>query len=304
MIKILVTGSNGLLGQKITDLILSSYSSQIKLIATSRGSNRHPLKKGYTYHSLDISNKTDVEIIIEKHKPHFVINTAAATNVDWCTDHQNECWEANVMAVQNLINACKKNETHLIHLSTDFIFDGRKGSLYNESDNPAPVSYYGESKLAAEKIIQNSTINWAILRTVLVYGVVADMSRSNVVLWVKKNLENNNKINVVSDQFRTPTLAEDLAQGCILACLNNANGIFNISGPNYMSIYELAIKVANEYKLDHTLISKVDSSYLNQTAKRPHKTGFDLSKAKTQLNYIPHSFEEGLKIIKKQLPVG
>lgn len=301
MIKILTTGSNGLLGQKITKLVLEKYANQINLIASSRGPNRLSEKEGYQYISLDITNPTEVNKIISLHKPDFIINTAAATNVDWCEDHQEECWKANVTAVQNLIEACKQNNTHLVHVSTDFVFDGKKEGLYKEEDTVNPLSFYAKSKVQAEIEVQKATIKWAILRTVLVYGIVDDMSRSNVVLWAKKNLENHNQINVVDDQFRTPTLAEDLAKGCILACIHHAQGLYNISGKDYMNIYDLVHRVAQYFKLDQTLIKRVSSNELNQTAKRPLKTGFDLSKSKHDLGYEPLSFEEGLAILEKQI---
>ena len=104
-------------------------------------------------------------------------------------------------AVENLVKACEKFSVRLIHLSTDFIFDGTHGPL-DETEKPNPLSYYGKSKLAAEEIIQKSNIDWAILRTVLVFGVTKDMSRSNIVLWVKKSLEEGKTIQVVNDQWR------------------------------------------------------------------------------------------------------
>lgn len=143
----------------------------------------------------------------------MVIHAAAMTQVDQCETEREKCWSANVDGVANIIAACSQTNAHLVHVSTDFIFDGTYGPL-DETAIPNPVNYYGESKLAGEKLIQQSKINWAILRTVLVYGVTPDMSRSNIVLWVKKSLEEGKTINVVNDQWRTPTLAEDLAMGC------------------------------------------------------------------------------------------
>jgi dTDP-4-dehydrorhamnose reductase len=170
-----------------------------------------------------------------------------------------------------------------------------------ENEPAKPVNYYGESKLAAEELVKKSSTPWAILRTVLVYGITRDMSRSNIVLWVKSSLEQGKKINVVNDQFRTPTLAEDLAVGCYLAATKNAEGIYNISGKDFLSPYEIAIHTARFFELDETLINKADSTTFKQPAKRPLITGFNIEKARKELGYEPHSFIQGIGVIAKQL---
>lgn len=295
--KILITGSNGLLGQKLVELC--SKKADFKVIATARGENR--LSDGnYTYHRMDIADQNDVNKVIEKYKPNVVINTAAMTHVDECEQNQAACWKVNVTAVEYLIEACNTNNAHLIHVSTDFIFDGSHGPL-DENEEPNPVNYYGESKLAAERLIQEKSESWSILRTVLVYGIAQDMSRSNIILWVKKSLKEGKKINVVNDQWRTPTLAEDLATGCYLAAVKKAKGIYHISGKDMLTPYEIAIKTADFFNLNKNLIHETDGSKFKQPAKRPPKTGFIIDKARKELGYEPHSFEEGLEILKKQL---
>ena len=301
MKKILITGSNGLLGQKLVYALLKR--KDVLVIATSSGDNRLIHKDGYTYESLDITKKSAVENIFKTYQPDVIINTAAMTNVDACETKREECWAINVTAVQNIVEviSANKNTCHLIHLSTDFIFDGEKGSEYVETDIPNPQSYYALSKFESEKVLQKSKINWAIARTIIVYGIVDNMSRSNIVLWAKDALTKGQKINVVDDQFRSPTLAEDLADGCILIADIKAKGIYHLSGPKTMSILELVYKVADFWKLDKSLITPSKSNNLNQAAKRPPRTGFDISKAKRELGYAPHSFEEGLKILDSQL---
>ena len=245
--------------------------------------------------------------MIAQENPDVIIHTAAMTQVDDCETDREACILNNVTAVQYLVNACTKSQSQLIHISTDFIFDGSEGPL-KEDAKPSPVNFYGESKLAAEKIIQSSNINWCILRTVLVYGVTDDMSlparqagRSNIVLWVKKSLEEGKKISVVNDQWRTPTLAEDLAMGCYLAATTKAKGVFNISGKDFITPYDIAIQTADFFKLDKSLITATDSTQFKQRAQRPLKTGFVLDKAIKQLNYQPHSFREGLQILASQI---
>lgn len=295
--RILVTGSNGLLGQKLTERL--QQDKEVDLIATARGKSALKINRG-EYHSLDISNRENVESILRFTKPEVVINTAAMTQVDDCETQREACWKANVTAVEHLVRCCEALHIHLVHVSTDFIFDGSRGPL-DENEVPRPVNFYGESKLAAEKVIQSSSASWAILRTVLVFGITRDMSRSNIVLWVKNSLEQKKTIQVVNDQWRTPTLAEDLAEGCYLAAKKKARGIFNISGKDFLSPYDIAVKTAEFFQLDASLIKPTDSSKFVQPAKRPLTTGFIIDKARKELGYEPRSFEEGLQILAGQI---
>ena len=295
--RILVTGSNGLLGQKLTRLL--QEDEDVYLIATARGKSALRIVRG-EYHSLDISNRENVDSVLRFTKPDVIINAAAMTQVDDCETHREACWNANVTSVEHLVRCCKALHIHLVHVSTDFIFDGSHGPL-DENEIPNPVNYYGESKLAAEKVIRASPISWAILRTVLVFGITNDMSRSNIVLWVKKSLEQQKPIQLVNDQWRTPTLAEDLAQGCYLAAKKGARGIYNISGKDFMSPYDIALKTAGYFKLDKSLITPTNSTTFVQPAKRPPTTGFIIDKARKELGYDPRSFEEGLAILEKQM---
>lgn len=301
MKKILITGSNGLLGQKLVYTLIKRKDVQV--IATSVGPNRLIKQDGYVYESMDITKKQDVDKIFSKYKPDAVINTAAMTNVDACETKRDECWSLNVTAVQNMVDAIStfSPATHFIHLSTDFVFDGEKGTEYIETDTPYPQSYYAVSKFESEKVLQKSTVKWAIARTIIVYGIVDNMSRSNIVLWAKDALTKGQKINVVDDQFRSPTLAEDLADGCILIADKGAIGIYHLSGPKTFSVLELVYQVADFWKLDRSLITPSKSTTLNQAAKRPPRTGLVIDKARKELGYNPHTFEQGLAILDQQL---
>lgn len=300
MKKILVTGSNGLLGQKI--IYKLKKNEGIELMAVNRGANKINDKTGYRYTSLDITDQMQVNELISSFRPDAMIHSAAMTNVDACELKKDECWKTNVDAVQYLIEAIKKlnNNCHLIHLSTDFIFDGQKGN-YKEEDEPAPLSYYAKSKAESENIVMQSGLRWSIVRTILIYGVIDDRSRSNIVLWVKNSLEQGNEIKVINDQFRSPTLAEDLAEGCIAIAQKGAEGIFHISGEEYFSIDQIVKKIISFFNLDKTKVTYVTSEELKQPARRPPKTGFDITKAKRVLGYEPHTFDEGLRIIQQQL---
>jgi len=303
MQKILITGTNGLLGQKLVELLMQK--SEYAIVATARGANRLPFRQGYAYHSLDVTDRAQVLEVISEQQPDYVIHTAAMTNVDQCESEREACWKLNVDAVQYLIEACTQTNSFLLHLSTDFIFDGVAGP-YDEEAAPHPLSYYGESKLAAEKLLLVSSIRWAVARTVLVYGIAHDMSRSNIILWVKKSLEDGKNIKVVDDQWRTPTLAEDLALGCYLIVKHGAAGIFNISGKDFLTPFEMAHRTADYFRLDKSLITRANSGTFTQPAKRPPRTGFILDKASRVLGYAPHSFEEGIAVLARQLqtPVG
>lgn len=296
--KILLTGSNGLLGQKIVYTL--RHRPEVQLLATSRGSNRIKSHDGYEYREMDIENQDQVLETFNQFKPDCVIHAAAMTNVDACELNPEACKKANIDATAILIAASKIYNCHFIFLSTDFVFDGTSGP-YSEDDTPHPLSIYADSKLQGEKMVINSGLDWCIIRTIIIYGVTDDAQRSNIVLWVKNSLEQQKEINVITDQFRSPTLAEDLAEGCISAALKKANGIYHISGSETMSIIEMAYRIADFFGLDKSFIKPVTSAELKQPAKRPHKTGFNIQKAILELGYSPHSLNEGLKIVASQL---
>jgi dTDP-4-dehydrorhamnose reductase len=292
--KILVTGSNGLLGQHLVKLLLETTTHEI--IATNRGENRLPFAspERYNYFSLDITDGIAVNDFILLHQPNVIIHAAAMTQPDPCEENPVECWNVNVTATRFLTDAAEKVNARFIYISTDFVFDGLHGP-YKETDEPGPVNYYGSSKLAAEKSVMTSKLQWAIIRTVLVYGNILVGNRSNIISWVKENLENGRPIKVVSDQWRTPTYVEDLAKGILLVLEKNATGIYHISGEEGMSPYDMAVATADYLHLDKSLMTKVNADTFTQPAKRPLKTGFIIDKAKKELGYQPVSFNESLK---------
>lgn len=297
--KILLTGANGLLGQKLVALL--SHESGVELVATSKGENVNILDlPTYHFRPMDISREEEVKQVINEEKPDVIIHTAAMTNVDQCEEDKEKCWSVNVVAVTDLLAAAKKQGSFFVHLSTDFVFDGKNGPL-DEATKPNPINYYGKSKTEAELLVTQSEIDAAIIRTALVYGITPHMSRSNLVLWVKKSLEEGQPIQVVDDQYRTPTLAEDLALGCWLVAKKRAQGIFHISDEEVYTPYQMAMMVAEHFGLDDSLISRTDSQAFTQPARRPPRTGFIIDKAKQQLGYQPHTFKEGLALVEKQI---
>lgn len=298
-LRILITGSNGLLGQKLVHALRDD--EQVELIATGRGPDRTPEPLGARYHALDITSQDEVGRVFDATRPQVVIHGAAMTNVDACETAPDECRLQNVTATRHLVEAAKRHASHFIFLSTDFIFDGANGP-YREEDEPAPLSIYGHSKLEGERIVMGAGLaKWAIARTIIVYGVAPGLSRGNVVLWAKGALEKGQPIKVVDDQWRMPTLAEDLADGCIRIAKRGATGIYHLCGPDGMSILELVTRVGAFFQLDTSVVTPVKSDTLGQPAKRPPKTGFVIEKARRELGYAPKGFEEGLQVVAEQL---
>ena len=297
--KILITGANGLLGQKLVEQLVAAGNMEV--IATGRGPCR--LKgAGYRYQALDIENEQEVANVLAAIRPEVIIHGAAMTHVDECELNQADCYRANVLATQYLLSAAEKVGSHFIFVSTDFIFSGADGqNPYTEEALPDPVNYYGQTKLEGEQLVRNASLPWAIARTVLVYGLANDLSRSNIILWVKSSLEAGKQIQVVDDQVRTPTLAEDLAAGCILMAEQRATGVFNISGAELLTPYQMAMETADYFGLDKNLINRTDSTLFTQPAKRPMKTGFIIEKAVNELGFRPKTFRTGIGIIAKQI---
>jgi dTDP-4-dehydrorhamnose reductase len=298
MNKVIITGSNGLLGQSLLNLLLKE-TEKYEVYGFSRGINRSG-REDFKYVSIDITNEENLKKCVKEIKPHFIVNTAAMTQVDDCENNKEACDLLNVDVVKWLSEIADEIKMHIIHISTDFIFDGVKGN-YKETDTPNPISYYGLSKLKSEEVLTNSNINFTILRTILAYGKVFDMSRSNIVLWVKQMLEQGKEITIVNDQYRTPTYVVDLALACKISMDKKATGVFNISSKKLMSVFEIAQEIAEVFNLDKSLIKPISTSTLNQTAPRPAITGFDLSKTNKELEFYPKTFKEDLQKFKETL---
>lgn len=297
-IRILITGSNGLLGQK---LVKQCQQQGLHFLATSNGENRNPDCPDERYKTLDITSGTEVETVLNAYHPTHVINTAAMTNVDQCEVEEDACHKINVEAVKYLFGWSKNNNCHFQHLSTDFVFDGEKGN-YVETDEVNPLSTYAKSKVASELILRASNYeNWSIVRTIIVFGTGHSLSRSNIVLWGREAVLEDKQLTIVDDQFRAPTWAEDLAKGCLLIVTKQQQGIFHISGPETCSVIEWVKRIARFYKQDESKITAISSKTLNQKAKRPPKTGFNLIKAYTLLGYSPLTFEQALAELENEL---
>ena len=290
--KVLITGANGFLGYY---LIQGLLAKDFEVIATGKGSCRLPFSQNnkFFYAEMDFTDPFAVHDVFEKYRPEIVVHGGAMTKPDECEVNQWQAYLVNVEGtVTTLLNAAEQ-ESYFIFLSTDFIFDGEKG-MYKEMDIPNPVNYYGKTKLEAEEAVKEYEYNWAIVRTVLVYGKPI-LSRSNILSIVKDKLERGEVYNVLDDQVRTPTYVEDLAGGIVQLIEKKAKGVYHMSGKDVLTPYQMACEAASYLGLNKELINRVTAADFSQPAKRPLLTGFDISKARSELGFEPISFEEGLK---------
>ncbi len=290
--KILVTGANGFLGfYLIRHLLELKYT----VIATGKGECRilFSTYENFVYIPMDFTDPFAVHDVFEKFRPEIVIHAGAMSKPDECEQNQWTAYIVNVEGTVTLLTNAAEQKSFFLFVSTDFIFNGMKG-MYAEEDEPAPLNYYGKTKLDAEEAVREYEHDWAIIRTVLVYGKPV-MSRSNLLTVVKEKLEKGEMYSVFDDQKRTPTYVEDLASGIEKVIEKRAKGIYNICGKDFMSPYEMAFKTATFLGLEKDLLKKINASDLLQPAKRPAITGLDITKATKELGYQPVSFEEGLR---------
>lgn len=290
--KILVTGANGFLGSY---LIQQLSEKGIQVIATGSGASRLPNEnnKHFQYETMDFTDPFSVHDVFQKHKPEVVVHAGAMSKPDECELNQWQAYRTNVEGTINLLLNAEEHKSFFVFVSTDFIFDGIQG-MYREDDLPSPVNFYGKTKLEAEAAVKEYEFDWAIVRTILVYGKpVTD--KQNILTVVKEKLEKGEVYNVVDDQVRTPTYVEDLVAGIISVIERKTKGVYHISGDDVLTPYEMACKVADHCKLDKSLIKKVTANNFSQPAKRPPRTGLVNDKAKKKLGFHPVSFEEGLR---------
>jgi dTDP-4-dehydrorhamnose reductase len=296
--RILVTGANGLLGQALVRRLSGSPDHEV--VATARNDDpRFDVPCEYT--PMDVTTPDEVTAVVEDFAPDVVVNCAAVSDVAECDENRNRAWAVNARAVRTLAKQCRATDAHLVQVSSDFVFNGKNGP-YDERARPDPVNYYGRTKLAGENVLREfDFLDWAIVRTVLLYGTAKDLSRSNVVLWIIDQLSKGEVIHVVNDQWRTPTFAPDLADGIVRLVDREKTGIYHLSGREMVTIDELAQTVAQVFDFDTSLIDPVPSHYFENAVERPSKTGFIILKAETELDYDPRPLEEGLRTVGQEL---
>ena len=294
--KILLTGANGLLGQKTTEIF--ARESEHELLLTDIQPKAEEPRK-YKYMPLDMTNKEAVKECVRNFLPDIIINAGAYTNVDGCETERELSWKVNVDAVKHLIIASRKNSAKIIHISTDYIFDGKTGN-YDEQSQPNPKSFYGRGKLAAENALIASGVEYAIIRTMIIYGNGTNV-KPNFALWLVDRLSEEKQVTIVDDQFGQPTIVDDLGLALLRIVDRNKIGIYNVSGSEYLNRYEFAVKLADIFELDKKLIIPIKTKELNQAAERPMNSSFILLKTETELGIKPLNVTEGLYMLKYQL---
>jgi dTDP-4-dehydrorhamnose reductase len=291
---LLITGIHGLVGQYVFK-ILESWEGRV--VITGKGPSRLPAHR-FFYANMDITDKKQVLAVFDEFKPDVVIHSAAQAQPDHCELNQEDALKTNVEGTEHLLQAASLTKAFFIYLSTDFVFSGND-EPYDEHSIPAPVNFYGQTKWMAEQRVSAYPFPWAIVRTALVYGNVISGTRSNMISWVKTEIENKRPIKVVSDQLRTTTYAADLAAALLVIAKRKMTGIWHISGKDALSPWEIANAVADHLQLDRSLITKVDAAVFSQPATRPLRTPLIIDKAIRELGYQPLSFEEGMKKVLK-----
>jgi len=209
------------------------------------------------------------------------VNTAALTNVDACEVDKKKCWRLNVAAVEHLIDAASKISARILQLSTDYVFDGNNGP-YSEEDIPNPICYYGESKLASENILQMSDEQHTIARTAVLYGKEIGI-RENFVTWLLPKLRSGQPVRIVDDQIGNTTFAGELADSIWRIMNLGSRGTFHLCGREYISRYHFALKIAEVFELESTLIKQSKTDDLEQIANRPLFSGLRVEKALREL---------------------
>lgn len=289
--KTLIIGANGFTGRRILRQL--SLWGEYELTGCSLHGDIAP-GKNYRFVQADINNHAAIAQLMDEVRPEIVINGSALSVPDYCELHHEEAYAANVLAVENIARCCETQGSRFIHLSTDFVFDGKTSSLYTEENMPAPVNYYGISKYQGEQAVAANCSSYANVRVVVVYGKALPGQHGNILQLVKNRLEAGQEIRVVSDQYRTPTWVNDIADGVEKLMHVSQSGTYHICGDECLSIANIAYRVADYFKLNRSLIIPVTTEEMNEATPRPHFSGLSIEKAKRELGYAPHSLEEGM----------
>lgn len=293
--RILITGSNGMLGQRTVEFYSSKTNYELLALSVEDKS----VLEGVDYISCDLSDKEQIKKAVYDFCPDSIVNTAAFTNVDLSETERELAWKINVKGVEYLAEAARVIDAHLVHISTDYIFDGKKGP-YNETAKPNPLGYYGRTKLASENALKISGINYTVLRTNVLYGI-AKNSRPDFVKWVVNMLREGKQIKIVTDQINNPTFIDDLVQAINQVIEFGKFGVFNIGGAEFLSRYDFTLRIAEYFNLNKSLIVPIKTSDLNQAARRPLKSGLLTIKAQSELGFKPRTIDETLYLMQKEL---
>ncbi len=302
MKKILILGISGLTGYKTAKKAALSYEVHGTY-------NYRPVNTSdYTSYKMDLADGAQVSKIFSEIKPDVVVNTTALHNVDFCEENKEQASSVNTEAVKTLYDNAEHFGSKLIHISTDYVFDGNARRPYSESDKAIPASFYGYSKLEGEKILKNS--KHIVVRPSVVYGwtpleLAGTASSSgkpmNFALWVLTKLNKKESIKIVTDQFASATLADSLAESILKIAETDKSGLYHISGLSCESRYDFTIKLAEKFGYDTSLVSPTTSTSFVQKAKRPSYSCLDCQKAIREFGLKLLTTDEALDIMKNQV---
>ncbi len=293
--KVLLTGANGLLGQKVLQLA----PKWAYVIATDLQEGPVGRTGDFPYRRLDITDASDVRGTVERTLPDWIINTAAYTNVDGCEDQRDLCWRVNVDGVANLCAGARSTGARILHISTDYVFDGAAGP-YREEDRPNAAGYYGKSKLESERVVEKSAGEFVIVRTNVLYGQ-AEGVRPNFVHWVLGKLQAGEPFKVVTDQVGNPTLADDLAEALWTLAAAEARGVYHLGGADFLDRRSFAVAIAEVFGHSPALIGQIATADLGQKAPRPLRSGLIWDKARRRYGIRMKGVREGLAVMRAQL---
>ena len=287
--KIMILGANGFTGRRILKRLAPNH----QVMACSL----HPdilSEEDYQFQTLNMVDTDATDTLLKDFQPEVIINASALSVVDYCEQHPEEAYALNVSTVKHLAEYSQANSCRLIHLSTDFVFDGTASEPYKETDSPNPVNYYGKTKRWSEEAIEQTCTNYAIARVEVVYGKPFPGQHGNIVHLVKSRLGNGQGIRVVSDQFRSPTWVEDIARAIESLLSEKHQGIYHICGRETLSVADIAYRTAKYFGLDTSLIQTVTTEEMNEATPRPLFSPMSTEKAFREFGYQPSKLEEGL----------
>ena len=290
--RVLVTGAAGLVGQAVVRHL--SAWPECDLLATSREEEPRSLARAGGYAPLDVTDAEALGRVFLDFAPNTVVHCAADSRVEACETAREACWATNVDATAALAALCHRHGARLVLLSTDFLFDGAAGP-YAEDDAPAPVNYYGRTKLAAENALRTSPLRrWAVARTSLVFGAGEDVRRPNLATLVAARLAAGEVFRAADDQWRTPTYAPDLADGLGRVVRFGKSGVFHLAGRELVTPYAFAQRTARAFGLDASLVVPEKTAVLHPGAPRPLRAGLVVLRAEAELGFRPRPLDDAL----------
>jgi dTDP-4-dehydrorhamnose reductase len=278
-----VTGSSGLLGRRLVSLLRRDYEVV--------GIDMY-VPEGQKDLAVDITQKERTLEAIVDSAPSVVVHSAAETNVDRCETERDLARRINVGGTANIADACVKVGAKLVFLSTDYVFDGNKGN-YAETDEPNPISFYGLTKLEAERIVASTSSGSLIVRTSVLYGW--HPTKLNFATWILKGLRERQALRIVNDHINSPTLADNLADAIHKAIERNSHGILHIAGNERISRFGFALRIAKHFGLDVSLLVPVEMKDLGWIARRPRDSSLQIEKAEKQLGIELFGVKRGLE---------